>query len=133
MNYKRYISQSKDDSNKTVNSMHMDDSIPTIKELLDSQISKFITLSANDCGYLGTSEDPTVNHVHQLFLKAKVAASGENNPNWRQAMNGQFADEYWEAAVTEIETLEFMKAWEVVEQQDDMNILRSTWVFKLKL
>ena len=41
-------------------------------------------------------------------------------------MNGQFADEYWEAAVTEIETLEFMKAWEVVERQDDMNILRST-------
>ena len=47
-------------------------------------------------------------------------------------MNGQFADEYWEAAVTEIETLEFMKAWEVVEQQDDMNVFRSTWVFKLK-
>ena len=25
-----------------------------------------------------------------------------------------------------------MKAWEVVEQQDDMNVLRSTWAFKLK-
>ena len=39
-------------------------------------------------------------------------------------MNDQFSDEYWEAAVTEIETLEFMKAWGVVEQQDDMNVLR---------
>ena len=37
-----------------------------------------------------------------------------------------------EAAVTEIETLEFMKAWEVVEQQDDMNVFRSTLAFKLK-
>ena len=41
----------------------------------------------------------------------------EDNTNWRQAMNVQFADKYWEAAVTEIETLEFMKLWEVVERQ----------------
>ena len=132
LNYKRYIRQLKDDSNKTVNSMHLNNSIPTIKELLDSQISKFITLPANKCGYSGTSEDTIVNHVHPLFLKAKAAASGEDNPNGRQSMNGQFADEYWEAAVTEIETLEFMKAWEVVERQDDINVLRSTWAFKLK-
>ena len=115
LNYKRYRRQLKDDSNKTVNSVHLDDSIPIIKELSNSQISKFITLPANNCGYSGTSEDTIVNHVHPLFLKSKAAASGEDNPNWRQAMNGQFADEYWEAAVTEIETLEFMKEWEVVE------------------
>ena len=30
------------------------------------------------------------------------------------------------------ETFEFMKAWEVVEGQDDMNFLRSTWAFKVK-
>ena len=102
LHYKQYRSQLKDDSNKKVNSIHLDDSIPTIKELLDSQIYKFITLAANNCGYLGTSEDPIVNHVHQFFLKAKAAASAEYNPNWRQAMNGQFADVYWEAAVIEI-------------------------------
>ena len=75
LNYKQYRSQLKDDSNKTVNSMHMEDSIPTIKELLDSQISKFITLATNDFGYSGTSEDPIVNHVHPLFLRDKAAAS----------------------------------------------------------
>ena len=107
-----------------MNLIHLDNSIPTIKELLDSPISKFITLAANDCGYSGTSEYLIVNCVHKLFLKTKAAASAEDNPNWRQAMNGKFADEYWEAAVTEIETLEFMKAWGVVEQQDDMNVLR---------
>ena len=47
-------------------------------------------------------------------------------------MNGQFADQYWEAAVTEIETLVIMKAWEVVERQEYMNVLRSTLAFKLK-
>ena len=71
----------KDDSNKTMNSMHLDDSISTIKELLDSQISKSITLAANDCGYSGTSEGLIVNHVHPLFLKTKLAASAEDNPN----------------------------------------------------
>ena len=49
------------------------------------------------------------------FFKSKSTASAEDNPNWRKATNGQFAEKYWEAAVTEIETLEFMKAWEVVE------------------
>ena len=105
LNYKQCSSQFKDGSTKTVNLMHLDDSIPNIKELLDSPISRFITLDANDCGYSGTSEDLMVNHVRPLFLKAKAAASTEYNPNWHQAMNGQFDDEYWEAAVTEIETL----------------------------
>ena len=95
----------------TVNLIHFDDSITIITELLDGPIYKFTTLAANDCGYSGTSEYLIVNHVHPLFLKDKAATSAEDNPNWRQAMNGQFADEYWEADVTEIETLEFMKAW----------------------
>ena len=84
----------------TVKSMHLDDSIPTIKELLNSQISKFITLDATYCGYSGTSEDILFNHVNPLFLKAKSEASKEDNLNWRQAMNGQSANEYWEAAIT---------------------------------
>ena len=55
--------------------------------------------------------------MHPLFLKANSDASQQENPNWRQAMNGQFADECWEAAVTEIETLESMHTWEVVERE----------------
>ena len=85
---------------------------------------EFITLAANDCGYEGTTQDLIVNYVHPLFLKAKASASQENNPTWRQAMNGQFSDEYWEAAVTEIKTLESMHAWEVVERESEMNVLK---------
>ena len=116
----------------TLSSMNLADSIPTITELLDSPISKFITLAANNCGYKGTTQYLIVNYVHPLFLKDKAAASQEDNPNWRQSMNGQFADKNWEAAVTEIETLESMHAWEVVEQESEMNVLKSTWTFKLK-
>ena len=70
--------------------------------------------------------------MHPLFLKAKAAASQEDNPNWRQAMNGNFANEYWEAAVTDIETPESMHGWEVVQLESEMNILKSTWASKLK-
>ena len=67
-----------------------------------------------------------------LFLKAKSAASQSDNPNWRQAMDGQFADDYWDAAVTEIENLYSMSVCKVVDREDDMNVIRSTWDFKLK-
>ena len=116
----------------TLNSMHLADIIPTITELLDRPISNFIPLAANYCGYEGTTQDLIVNYLHPLFLKSKASASQEENPNWRQAMNGQFADEYWGAAVTDIETLEYMHAWEVFEQESEMNVLKSTWAFKLK-
>ena len=94
----------------TPKSIHLADSITTIAELLDSKISNFITLAANDCGYDGTTEDIIVNYVHPFFLKAKAAASQADNTNWRHAMDGQFADEYWEAAVIEIETIESTSA-----------------------
>ena len=47
-------------------------------------------------------------------------------------MNGPFAEEYWEAACIEIETLEDMDAWEVVKCIPEMNVLPSTWAFKRK-
>ena len=59
----------------TLNFMHLEESIPTITELLDIPISNYITLAANDCGYSGTAKKLIFNYVHQLFLKAKAAAS----------------------------------------------------------
>ena len=49
------------------------------------------------------------------MVASKTANTNGDNPTWRQAMNGPFADEYWEAYGTDIETLERMKAWEVVD------------------
>ena len=38
-------------------------------------------------------------------------------------MKGLFAEEFWKAAVVELETLEGMGAWEIVDQTDDMNVI----------
>ena len=47
-------------------------------------------------------------------------------------MNGPFVDEYWQDECTELETLEGMGDWYVVDSEDDMNFIWSTWDFKLK-
>lgn len=47
-------------------------------------------------------------------------------------MKGPFADEYWKAAQVEVATLEAMDAWTVVDKEDGMNVLPSTWDFKCK-
>jgi hypothetical protein len=42
-------------------------------------------------------------------------------------MNGPFKEEYWKAALKEIETLEAMDAWEVVDRDDStMNVIDSS-------
>ncbi len=47
-------------------------------------------------------------------------------------MRGPFAEEFWKAAVVDLETLEGMGAWDVVDQTDEMNVIDLTWAFKLK-
>ena len=108
------------------------DGIPTIAELLESPLAKYITLAANDCGYSGTAEELIVSYVPPLFLKAHSAASKEDNPSWKQATQGKFADEYWKAMELEIATLEALNAWEVVEYDPSSmpNVIRSTWAFR---
>lgn len=106
--------------------------VPTVESLMACPISKFIHFAANDCGYKGSRYDLICNWVHPLFLKAKSEASKEDNPSWKQAMSGPFKEEYWKAALKEIETLESMDVWEVVDRTDDMNVINSIWAFKLK-
>ncbi len=132
LNYKQYKLLLRDQGDTSLNKMRVEESCPTIAELLASPLAEFITLAANDCGYSGTAKELIVNYVHPLFLKAKAAASKEDNPNWHDATTGDFADEYWEAMRVEIKTLESMGAWEVVEREEDMNVIRSTWAFKCK-
>jgi len=130
LKYRQRLAQRKEMGDMMLNIMPMD--VPTVEELLASPLAKFIHLASNDCGYNGSVKELICDWVHPLFLKAKAAASSEDNPGWSQAMKGQFADEFWEAAKVEITTLEGMDAWEVVERTLDMNVIRSTWAFKIK-
>jgi hypothetical protein len=77
--------------------MPIEDSLPSISDLINSPLSKYITLAANDCGYDGTVEELIVSYVHPLFLRAHSAASKLGNPGWREANRGKFADGYWKA------------------------------------
>ena len=112
--------------------METPDKTITVESLMNSSLAPFIELAANDCGYRGSLKDLICNWIHPLFLKAKSAASKEDNPSWWQAMKGPFAEEFWKAAVVELETLEGMGAWEIVDQTDGMHVIDSTWAFKLK-
>ncbi len=114
LNYKQYKQMLRDEGDTSLNKMRVGESCPAIAELLASSLADFITLAANYSGYSGTAEELIVNYVHPLFLKAKAAASKEDNPNWLYATMGDFADKYLEAMRVEIKTLESMGAWEVV-------------------
>ena len=47
-------------------------------------------------------------------------------------MNGSFNCEYWQTVCIELEDLEGMVAWDVLDHEDDMNIILLTWDFKLQ-
>ena len=106
--------------------------VPSVEELMKSSFANFITFSANDCGYSENIKDLVVNCVCQLFLKEKAAASKEDSPAWQEVMHAPLADKYWKAAITVVKTFKAMNAWEVVDHTKDMNVLQSTWAFKLK-
>jgi len=116
-----------EEADRLLNIMELRDDVPTVEELLESPLSRFITLAANSCGYSGTTQELIVNWVHPLFLKAKA-----EDPNWWEAMKSPFADEYWKAAVKEIETLEKMGVWEVVGRPEGANVIDYTWSFTIK-
>ena len=46
-------------------------------------------------------------------------------------MNGPFSNEYCQAVCTELETIECMGAWDVVDREDEMSVIRLTWGFNL--
>ena len=66
------------------------------------------------------------------MLSVTLTRTIGDNSNWKQAMNSPFANKSWELVCTEVETLEKMDAWNVVEREVSVNVLPSTWAFKCK-
>ena len=108
----------------------------TISEFMQSEIAPYFQLSFDKESYglsdYHTMEDMMVNYANPFVLAAKTAASSADNPTWDQAMKGPFAEEYWRAAEVEVETLEKIRAWNVIERTAEMNVLPGTWAFKCK-
>ena len=106
------------------------------EDLLTGPLSRFIKTAAVQTGLSSTeAQSLLVEWIHPFFLKAKAEASKGDNPSWKQAMNGPFADEFWGAAVKEYTTLEGMDAWEVVDRPPPellIKVLDIIWAFKIK-
>ena len=66
----------------------------TMNHIMNNLLGPLIEFAANDCSYEGSVKEIICNWIHPLFLKAKLATSKEDNPNWWQAMKSEFADEY---------------------------------------
>ena len=72
----------------------------------------------------------TVEWMHPMILGSVANAS--DTPNWAEAMNGPNKQGFCDAMDKELATLEGKDAWAVVDRQDWMNVLPSTWAFKVK-
>ena len=101
--------------------------------MFDPQMARVNSLFEPDLSPLDTYVDSTVSEVQPHVLSVKANANAADNPSYDEAMNGQYAKEYTEAAATELHTLQDdLDCWELVEQQEWMNVLLSTWAFKCK-
>jgi len=86
----------------------------------------FIEMASNTDQYHNTIEE-----WNPMALSSK--ANSTDNPNWHEAMNGPYKDGYLKAMETEISTLQDnMDSWDIVDRQEWMNIIPSTWAFKCK-
>ena len=68
----------------------------------------------------------TIEEYHPMFLATQANAS--DNPTWEEAVNGPDSNRYWEVMEKEVAMLQKeMDCWEVVDREDFMNVLPSTW------
>ena len=54
-------------------------------------MSTFIQFAAADCSFNGSIEDMVLNWLNPLIIAVKANKNYEDDPNWNQAMNGQFS------------------------------------------
>ena len=75
----------------------------------------------------------TINMLPTFALAAAhKSATSADNPLWHEAMEGPNADGLLRASTLEIATLQEMDAWTQVPVTKKMNVLDSTWAFKIK-
>jgi hypothetical protein len=73
----------------------------------------------------------TLEWMHPAALAAK--ANSEDYPTWEEAMNGPLKADWYKSCEVELDALEEKKdSWEVVDRLPYMNVLPSTWAFRVK-
>eukprot|EP00957_Ditylum_brightwellii_P106011 8087104-Ditylum_brightwellii.AAC.1 len=82
--------------------------------------------------------DDRINEMHPLVFVAK--ANSANIPNYWQAMNHPNNHMFIEAMKPEMEQIENLDAWELIDEKDvpftesgvKCTVIESTWAFKVK-
>jgi hypothetical protein len=78
--------------------------------------------------YISEVTDPRI-----LAARSSATKYNEDNPSWDTATKGPFQAEFWQAMRVELNTLvNKFKCWDLVERLPEMNVLPSTWAFKIK-
>ena len=92
-------------------------------------LSSYLTTEFHD-STLVDSADPRLLEAKLSQPSSKYDA---DNPSWRMAMDSKFAEDFWKACEVELDTLyNDVKAWKYVKRKPGMQILPSTWAFKIK-
>ena len=69
LKYKQWKRKLYEGGDAALNKMSLEHKIPTVSDLTEITLARFITLSANYCGYEVTHKELIVNWVHPFFLK----------------------------------------------------------------
>jgi hypothetical protein len=72
------------------------------------------------------------NTIDPRAYASKAMQNDPDMPTFHQAMNGEFAEEYIKAMHLEIATLVQQRTWKLEPRTPDLNVIKETWVFKLK-
>ncbi len=72
------------------------------------------------------------NAVDPRAYAAKTYGSDLDSSTFHQAMNAELAEEYIKAMQLEVATLVQQQTWTTVPRTEGLNVLKGTWVFKLK-
>ena len=63
---------------------------------------------------------------------SKTQKNDPDTPAFHQAFHGEHSEEYIKAMQIKIATLILQRTWESVPRTTNLNVLKGTWVFKLK-
>lgn len=98
----------------------------TVEYLRSHEAKQILGLMLQECDY----ENETLEQWHPMALAAK--GNDPDLPTWNQAMNGPHAEGFWKACEKEVKTLMDMDVWETVDREDWMDVVPSTFAFRIK-
>jgi hypothetical protein len=101
--------------------------------LYNATMARVNALILPDLSPIASPSDALIDTIEPHALSAKTRSNAEDNPTWTEAMTGDDAADYYNAAIEELIMLqEKLHCWELVRYEKTMNVLPSTWAFKCK-